>query len=63
MQVLRLLSQAYLLNGNAARAHACVLDARSLLDPIADSPDLCLTAIQALVKVWRCLSHRLHALA
>ena len=50
-QVLRLLSQAFLLNGQAAHAHACVQNVRKLQDPLAETPGLHLTAIQALAQV------------
>ena len=55
MQVLRLLSQAYMLSGQAAEAYACVQNVRKLQDPCADAPGLCLTAMEALIQVWPCL--------
>ena len=55
VQVLRLLSQAYLLSGQAAHAVACVQSARKLQDPPDDAPNLRLTAIDALIQVRLCL--------
>ncbi|CAL5220288.1 g2273 [Coccomyxa viridis] len=50
-QVLRLLSQAYLLRGQAAHALACVQNLRKLQDSPDDAPGLCLTAIEALIQL------------
>lgn len=50
-QVLRLLSQEFLINGQALHALACMKHLRELQDPIADHPSLCLTAIEALIQV------------
>ena len=55
-QVLRLLSQAYLLSGQAAHAYACVQSVRELQDPSDNPPSLCLTAIEALIQVITCTS-------
>ena len=55
-QALRLLAHAYLLNGQAAPAHACVQSARKLQDPLAHSPAMCLTAIEALIQVRPCFT-------
>ena len=51
VQVLRLLSQAYLLNDQAAPALQCLQNIRKLEDPLAGSPGVLLTAIQALSQV------------
>jgi hypothetical protein len=51
VQVLRLLSQAYLLNDQAAPALQCLQNIRKLEDPLAGSPGVLLIAIQALSQV------------
>ena len=51
VQVLRLLSQAYLLNDQAAPALQCLQNIRKLENPLAGSPGVLLTAIQALSQV------------
>ncbi len=51
VQVLRLLSLAYLLNDQAAPALQCLQNIRKLEDPLAGSPGVLLTAIQALSQV------------
>jgi hypothetical protein len=50
-QVLRLLAQAYLLNGKAATALQCVHNLRKLQEEYAAQPAVFLTAIQALTMV------------
>ncbi len=54
--MLRLLSQAFLLSGQPAHAHACVQSVRKLQEPPDDAPGLCLTAIEALIQVGPCIS-------
>ena len=48
--MLRLLSQAYLLSGQAANAYACVEIVRKLQND--DDRSLGLTAIEALIQEW-----------
>ncbi|CAL5220282.1 g2267 [Coccomyxa viridis] len=50
-RVLRLRSQAHLLNDQAADAHTDLQRARLLQAPDADSPSLCLTAMAALLQL------------